>query len=131
MEEEAREMSRLTVKASDMTSRTIVAAQRSCRAAEAAQRSRHAVDVADWSGHTAEVAEMSRRATEAARRSRHAVAAWENFSRAGEDSYRRMRAMVHSQMDQISGWARLQDEATGIIRQLGEGNAELRPGATY
>ena len=34
--------------------------------------------------------------------------------------------MVHSQMDQISGWARLQDEATGVIRQLGEGNAKLR-----
>ena len=46
--------------------------------------------------------------------------------RAGEDSYRHMHAMVHSQMDQISGWARLQDEATGVIRQLGEGNAKLR-----
>ena len=34
--------------------------------------------------------------------------------------------MVHSQMDQISGWARMQDEATGVIRQLGEGNAKLR-----
>ena len=69
---------------------------------------------------------MSRCAAEAARRSRRAAAAWENFSRAGEDSYRRMHAMVHSQMDQISGWARLQDEATGVIRQLGEGNAKLR-----
>ena len=29
-------------------------------------------------------------------------------------------------MDQISGWARLQDEATGVIRQLGEGNAKPR-----
>ena len=29
-------------------------------------------------------------------------------------------------MDQISGWARMQDEATGVIRQLGEGNAKLR-----
>ena len=37
-----------------------------------------------------------------------------------------MHAIVHSQMDQISGWARLQDEATGVIRQLGEGNAKLR-----
>ena len=37
-----------------------------------------------------------------------------------------MHAMIHSQMDQISGWARLQDEATGIIQQLGEGNAKLR-----
>ena len=45
------------------------------------------------------------------------------------DSYRRMHAIVHSQMDQISGWARLQDDmkasfeqATGVIRQLREGN---------
>ena len=52
--------------------------------------------------------------------------AWENVSRAGEDSYRRMHAIVHSQMDQISGWARMQDEATGVIRQLGEGNVKLR-----
>ena len=29
-------------------------------------------------------------------------------------------------MDQISGWTRMQDEATGVIRQLGEGNAKLR-----
>ena len=29
-------------------------------------------------------------------------------------------------MDQISGWERMQDEATGVIRQLGEGNAKLR-----
>ena len=63
---------------------------------------------------------------QAAGRSRRAAAAWENFSRAGEDSYRRMHAMVHSQMDQISGRATLQDEATGVIRQLGEGNAKLR-----
>ena len=34
--------------------------------------------------------------------------------------------MVHSQMDQISGWVRLQEEATGVIWQLGEGNAKLR-----
>ena len=116
MEEEAREMSRLSAKAADMSS---------C-AAVAAQRSRRAVDVADWSGHAAEAAEMSRRAAEAAGRSRRAVAARENFSRAGEDSYRRMHAIVHSQMDQISGWARMQDEATRVIRQLGEGNAKLR-----
>ena len=58
--------------------------------------------------------------------SRRVAAPWENFSRAGEDSYRRMHAMVHSQMDQISGWARLQDESTGVIWQLGEGNAKLR-----
>ena len=68
---------------------------------------------------------MSRRAAEAAGRSRRAAAAWENFSRAGEDSYRCMHAMVHNQMDQISGWASLQDEATCVIRQLGEGNAKL------
>ena len=44
-----------------------------------------------------------------------------------------MHAIVHSQMDQISGWARLQDdmkasfeEATGVIRQLNESNAKLR-----
>ena len=77
--------------------------------------SRRTVDVADWSGHAAEAAEMSRRAAEAARRSLRAAAAWENFSRAGEDSYRRMHAIVHSQMDQISVWARMQDEATGVI----------------
>ena len=116
MEEEAREMSRLAAKAANMSS----------RAAVAAQRSRHTVDVADWSRHAAEAAEMSRRTAEVARRSRHAAAAKENFSRAGEDSYRRMHAMVHSQMDQISSWARLQDEATSVIRQLGEGNAKLR-----
>ena len=69
---------------------------------------------------------MSHRAAEVAGRSRRAAVAWENFSRAGEDSYRCMHATIHSQMDQISGWARLQDEATGVIRQLGEGNAKLR-----
>ena len=44
-----------------------------------------------------------------------------------------MHAIVHSQMDQISGWARLQDDmkasfeqATGVIRQLREGNEGLR-----
>ena len=37
-----------------------------------------------------------------------------------------MHAIVHGQMDQISGWARMQDEATRVIRQLGEGNAKLR-----
>ena len=44
-----------------------------------------------------------------------------------------MHAIVHSQMDQISGWARLQDDmkalfeqATGVIRQLSEGNERLR-----
>ncbi len=37
-----------------------------------------------------------------------------------------MHVIVHSQMDQISGWARMQDEATGVIRQFGEGNAKLR-----
>ena len=68
---------------------------------------------------------MSRRTAEAAGRSRRTAGAWENFSRAGEDSYMRMHAMVHSQMDQISGWARLQDEATSVIWQLGEGNAKL------
>ena len=44
-----------------------------------------------------------------------------------------MHAIVHSQMDQISGSARLQDDmiasfeqATGVIRQLREGNERLR-----
>ena len=44
-----------------------------------------------------------------------------------------MHAIVHSQMDQISGWARVQDDmkasfeqATGAIQQLNERNAKLR-----
>ena len=98
MEAEAREISRLAARAAD--SRAEVAAQRSRRAAEAAWRSRRAVDAVDWSGRAAEAAEMSRRA----------AAAWENFSRAGDDCYRRMHAIVHSQMDQISGSVRLQDD---------------------
>ena len=53
---------------------------------------------------------MSHRTAEAAWRSRRTAAAWENFSRAGDDCYRRMHAIVHSQMDQISCWARLQDD---------------------
>lgn len=95
MEAEAREMSRLGANAANKCRRAAVAAQR------------------------------SRRAAEAARRSRRTAAAWENFSRAGDDCYRRMHAIVHSQMDQISGWARLQDDmkasfeqAIGVIRQL-------------
>ena len=65
--------------------------------------------------------------------SRRAAAAWENFSQAGDDSYKRMHAIVHGQMDQISGSARSQDDmkasfeqATGVIRQLREGNERLR-----
>ena len=65
--------------------------------------------------------------------SRRAAAAWENFSRAGDDCYRRMHAIVHSQMDQISGWARLQndmkaslEQATGVIQQLRESNEKLQ-----
>ena len=76
---------------------------------------------------------MSRRATNATEISCRAAAGWENFSRAGDDCYRRMHAIVHSQMDQISGWARLQDDmkasfeqATGVIRQQREGNERLR-----
>ena len=125
MDAEAREMTRLTSKVADMSCHAEVAAQWSCYAVEAARRSRRAVDVADWSGHATEAAEMSRRTTDAVGRSRRAAAALENFSQAGEDSYRRMHAIVHSQMDQISGWARMQDEATSVIRQLGEGNAKL------
>ena len=76
---------------------------------------------------------MSRRTVNAAEMSSRAAAAWENVSWAGDDSYRRMHATVHSQMDQISGWARLQDDmkasfeqATGVIRQLREGNERLQ-----
>ena len=69
---------------------------------------------------------MSRLAANAAKMSSCIVTAFENVSRAGEDSYRSMHAIVHSQTDQISGWARMQDEATGVIRQPGEGNAKLR-----
>ena len=123
-------MYRLAATATDMSRRAEVSAQRSRRAAKASRRSHRVADAVDWSGHVAEAAEMSRRAVEAAGRSRRAVAAWENFLRAGEDSYRRMHAIVHSQMDQISGWARMQDEATGVIRQLGEGNAKLRVSVT-
>ena len=122
MDAEAREMSRLAARAADMSRRAEVAAQRSHRA----------VDAANWSGRAAEAAEMSRRAMNAAEMSRRAAAAWENFSRAGNDCYRRMHAIVHSQMDQISGLARLQDDvkalfeqATGVIRQLREGNERL------
>ena len=68
---------------------------------------------------------MYRRTTNATEMASRTAAAWENFSRVGEDSYRRMHAIVHSQIDQISRWARMQDEATGVIRQLGEGNAKL------
>ena len=123
MEAEARDMSHLAARAADMSRHAEVAEQRSRRAAEAARRSRRAVDTADWSGRVAEAAEMSRRA----------AAAWENFSREGDDCYRRMHAIVHSQMDQISGLARLQDDvktsfeqAIGVIRQLREGNERLR-----
>ena len=87
MEVEAQEMSHLAMKASDM----------SCYATMVAQRSRRAFDVANWCDHAAEATEMSSRT----------AAAWENVLWAGEDSYRRMHAIVHSQMDQISGWARL------------------------
>ena len=76
---------------------------------------------------------MSRRAANVAEMSRHAAVAWENVSRAGDDSYRHMHAIVHSQMDQIFGWARFQDDmkasfeqATGVIQQLREGNERLR-----
>ena len=122
MEAEAREMSRLTVNAIGMSHRATVAAQRSCRAAEATRRSCRAVDAGDWPGRAAEAAEMSRRT----------AAAWENFSQAGDDCYTRMHAIVHSQMDQISGWVRLQDDmkasfeqSTGVIRQLNESNVKL------
>ena len=133
MEPEAQEMSRLIAKAADMSCRAEIAAQRYRRAAEAAQRSRHAVDAADWSRRTAEVAEMSRRIANTAEMSRCAVVAWENVSRAGEDSYRHIHALVLRQMDQISRWERLQDDlkasfeqSTNVVRQLNESNAKLR-----
>ena len=76
---------------------------------------------------------MSRRDVNAAEMSSLAAAAWENASRAGEDSYKRMRALVHRQMDQICRWVRLQDDlqasfeqSTDVIRQLNESNAKLR-----
>ena len=73
---------------------------------------------------------MSRRATNAAEMSDRATAAWENFSRAGDDCYRRMHAIVHSQMDQISGCARLQDDMKASFEQaigvLREGNERPR-----
>ena len=126
-------MSRLAAKAANMSRRTAVAAERSRRDAEAAWRTRRAVDAADWSGHPAKEEEMSRRAVNAVEMSSRAAAAWENVSRAGDDCYRHMHAIVHSQMDQISGWARLQDDmkalfeqATGVIRQLRECNEKLR-----
>ena len=53
---------------------------------------------------------MSRRAMNAAEMSCRTAVTWKNFLRAGDDYYRRMHAIVHSQMDQISGWARLQDD---------------------
>src|SRR4051812_48498012 len=130
MEAEAREMSRLAARAADMSCRAEVAAQRSRRAAEAARRSRRAVDAADWSGRATEAAEMSRRATNAAEMSRRAAASWENFSRASDDCYRRMHAIVHGQMDQISRFARLQDDIKASFEQaigaLREGNERLR-----
>ena len=53
--------------------------------------------------------------------------------RSGEDSYKRMRALVLRQMDQISRWARLPDDlkasfeqSTDVIQQLNESNAKLR-----
>ena len=132
MDAEAREMSHLATKAADMSRRVEVVAQRSRRAAEATRRSRRAVDAVDWSGHAAKAAEMSRRTANAAEMSRCAAAAWENFLREGDDCYMQMHAIVHSQMDQISGLARLHDDvkasfeqATSIIRQLTEGNERL------
>ena len=126
-------MSCLAARAADMSHRGEVPAQRSRRAAEVARRSRRAVDAADWSGRIAEAADMSRRATNAAEVSSHAAAAWEIASRAGEDSYRRTRALVLRQMDQFSRRERLQDDvkasfeqATSVIRQLREGNERLR-----
>ena len=73
---------------------------------------------------------MYRRAANVAEMSSRAAAAWENASRAGEDSYRHMRALVLRQMDQISRWERLQDDLTAsfeqnVIQQLNDSNAKL------
>ena len=75
---------------------------------------------------------MSCHAANAAEMSSRAAATWKNVSREGEDSYKCMHAIVHSQMDQISGWMKLQDElnasfenATTVIRGLGEDKAKL------
>ena len=76
----------------------------------AAERSRHAVDAANWFGRAAEAEEMSCHAANATKISSRTAVAWENVLRAGKDSYRRMRALVLRQMDQISRWARLQDD---------------------
>ena len=118
MEAEAREMSRLAMKAADMSRRVAEAARRSCRAAEAARRSRRIIDASDLSGRAAEVEEKSRHTANAAEMSSRIAAAWENVSWAGKDSYRRMHVIVHSQMDQISGWMKLQDELNALFEQL-------------
>ena len=113
MEAEAREISRLVVKAADMSRHTALAAQ----------RSRRAVDATDWSGRAVEAVWMSRRATNAAEMSSHAATTWENVSRVDKDSHRRMCVMLDDLMARISDWMKLQDEmnasfesATGIIR---------------
>ena len=110
-----------------------VAAERSRHAAEAARRTRRTIDASDWSSRAAEAEEMSRHVASAAKVSSRATVAWENVSQAGDDSYKRMRALVFRQMDQISRWARLQDDlqasfeqSTDVIRQLNESNAKLR-----
>ena len=125
-------MSRLAAIAANMSYRTTVAVERSCRATEAARRTRHTVDAADWSDCAAEAEEMSRPTANAAEMSSLAAAAWENASRAGDDTYRHSHALVLRQMDQISRWARLQDDlkasfeqSTDVIRQLNESNAKL------
>ena len=86
----------------------------SCLAANAAGMSRHVT-----------VAQRSRRAANAAEMSSYAAAAWENVSRAGDDSYRRMRALVLKQMDQISRWARLQDDLQASFEQSTDINRQL------
>jgi hypothetical protein len=76
---------------------------------------------------------MSCRTVNVAERSSRTVTAWENVLRVGEDSHRRMRAMLDDLMDRIFGWVKLQDEmnasfenAAGVIRGLGEDKAKLR-----
>ena len=133
MEAKAREMSPLAANAADMSHCPAVV--RSRRTVEAARRSRRTVDAEDWSGRTAEAEEMSRSAANAPEMSSRAAAAQENVSWVGDDSYRRMCALVLSQMDQISRWVRLQDDlkasfeqSTSVIRQLN--GSSSRPSAT-
>ena len=75
---------------------------------------------------------MSRHTANATKMSSRATVAYENVSRAGEDSHRRMNAMLDDLMGRISNWMKQQDETnasfesdTSVIRGLGEDKAKL------